>query len=315
MKIAILGAGALGSLFGSSLTRSGNEVYLIDPVEPLVAQIKKEGITATLTTGEVIHTMVNIESSAAEVAKKTGPVDLIMVFTKGMHTEDAVVAAKPLVGDNTCFLSLQNGIGNPQIIAKHYPEEKIFYGVTMVGAAKDGFVKVVEHSAPGATSSIMSLSGKVTPELEKVAETITNCGMKTIVNEKADQMIWEKLAMNCVANSANVISRLTNGNFIRDPNGQEVARMIVREVCEVANAKGIPLDYEKIMPWIIEKLSPQTEMYSSMAQDAKNRRPIEIETITGGVVREAEKLGIPVPVNKVIYHFDKLIAANYDKQF
>jgi len=314
MKIAILGAGALGTLFGSRLVKGGNQVILVDPVEELVAHVAKEGVYVTTADGEVVHTMIDIAKSASEAAARAGTVDLIMVFTKGMHTEEAVIAAKPLVGDNTYFMSLQNGIGNPQVIAKHYPEDRILYGVTIMGAVTEGFGKVSDRSVPGSNVNLTSMKG-VTPELEKIAQTMTESGLPTVVNADADKLIWEKLAMNCVANSSSVITRMTNGHFMSDPNGQEVAKMIVREVCEVANAKGIPLEYEKLINWIIEKTAPQTGMYSSMAQDVMRKRPIEIETITGGVIVEAEKLGVPVPVNKTIYYFDKVISSNYDKQF
>lgn len=315
MKIAVLGAGALGSLFGGRLSAGGNEVWLIDPHKELVEAVRRDGVFITGTDGKVENIRVNIVETPQEAADKLGRADMILVLTKGMFTEAAVVGAKPLVGDDTYFLTLQNGIGNPQIIEKYYPGDRIFYGATVVGGTSEGLGRVTDRSAPGATSSIMALSGVLTPALECVADVLSASGMKTGANAQAEQLIWEKLAMNCVANSSSVITRLTNGNFIRDANGQELAKMIVREVCNVGNAKGLAMDFDKIMPWIIEKLSPQTEMFSSMAMDAKNKRQIEIETITGGVIKEADKLDIPVPVNRTIYYFDKVIASNYDRQY
>lgn len=315
MKIAVLGAGALGTLFGGRLTKGGNEVILIDPYEELVDAVKRDGIFITDTQGAEENIRVNIVETSREASEQMGYADLILVLVKGMFTETAVKNAKPLVGPNTYFLTLQNGIGNPQIIAEYYPAGHVFYGVTIMGGLSEGLGRVSDRSVPGSACNIMAMSGKITPELERVAQALISSGIGAVLNEEAQQLIWEKLTMNCVANSTGVIARMTNGNFMASPDGLAIARMIVDEVCAVGNAKKIPMDADKIYDWIVEKLSPQTEMYSSMAQDAMRKRPIEIETITGGVIREADALGIPVPVSRTIYHFDRLIAANYDKQW
>lgn len=315
MKIVILGAGALGSVFGARLSQSGNQVVLVDPFQDAVNSICKNGITVIKKGYETVVVNVSAVTSPEQAEQLLGKADLIMVLVKGMYTREAVRNAACLVDENTRFLTVQNGIGNPEVIAEEYGKEKVYYGTTVVGAQVPELGTVKDLTPPTGHTTITSMSGQEQDRLLKIAEVLTKSGLATEVSSEASKMVWKKLTMNCVANAPAVITRMTNGHYINDPNGLEIAKMIVHEVCAVANAKGIDLDEEALIPWILETMSPQVEMFSSMAQDAIRKRPLELDTITGGVVREGERLGVPTPVNRAIYYFDKLISGNYDKQY
>lgn len=315
MKIAILGAGALGSVFGARLTQSGNQVVMIDPNQEIVDIICQKGVTIIKKDCEPAVVQVHAVTSPEQAVPLLGAADLILVLVKGMYTRDAVRNAACLIDEHTRFLTVQNGIGNPEVIAEEYGNSKVYYGTTVVGAQVPKLGSVKDLTPPSGHTTITSMNGAEQERLETIAQTLTRAGLATEVSSTASQMVWRKLAMNCVANAPGVITRMTNGHYIGDPNGLEIAKMIVHEVCAVANAKGIALDEMELIPWIVETMSPQVEMFSSMTQDAIRKRPLELDTITGGVVREGERLGIPTPVNRAIYYFDRLISNNYDKQY
>lgn len=315
MKIVILGAGAMGSLFGAKLVKGGIEdVWLIDIWEEHVRKIQKDGLLLETKDGKEIVKINAVLSPDEAYADIGGKVDLIIVFVKGTATETAVSNAEIIIGENTKIITVQNGLGNAEKIAKYVNPKNIYYGTTSVGSniLEAGSVKHTSENRVSATY-LMPYKGDITSDLKAIAEMFTSCGLDTVASGETEALIWEKLTINCVGNCLSVLLRLTMKTIMDDSkgNGEKLVDLIIDEICKVAKAKGLDFNRERI-DWIIPRMR-KTENYSSMGFDAKNKKPTEIDAINGAIIREGKKLGIPTPVNETLYYLVKLIENNYDE--
>lgn len=312
MKIAILGSGAMGSLFGSMLIKGGHEVCLIDVWKEHVEKLQRDGLT--------IHTYdkeENIKVNAVLTAKEAltvldGFAEMVIVFVKGTHTDSAMRSAGDLIGHGTKVMTVQNGVGNADIINKYVPANQVYYGTTTVGASIKGPGHIVYYPPQKETiTHIMPLDGVMTHEIKRLADVLTACGLTCKASEDTELLVWEKLVLNCIGNPLSVVTRLYSNAISTDENGVAITEMIINEVCSVAQAKGLPLSKEKF-DWIIPFCS-KLNRFASMGYDAMEKKPTEIEMINGAVVREGKRLGIPTPVNSTLYHLVKIISNNYDE--
>jgi 2-dehydropantoate 2-reductase len=227
-----------------------------------------------------------------------GPADLVLVFVKCYHTEDAARAARPLLGPETAVLSLQNGWGNAPRLAAVLGKERVLAGVTYHSATvvAPGHV---HHTGRGVTV-LGELDGARTPRLGRIAETLSGAGLEVRPTDKVLEEIWSKLALNCCTLPTSALLRFLADELIRDPHTAELMRGILREVIAVANAQGIPLAYDERWETIRGLLERAVGGKSSMLQDVEKGRRTEIDVINGAVVEAGKRLGIPTPVNEVM---------------
>ena len=310
MKIAVIGAGAMGAMFGAKLARSGNKVFLVDIWKEHVDVINEKGLLLKYKGSGGEYIPVKAVLSVKEVP---GPVELIIIFVKGMYTETAVNEAKDLISSDTHVLTLQNGLGNADIISKYVEPSKVIMGATKDCATliQPGIVNDTTEKLP-VTTEIVSFDKSITPELEEVAETLTKAGIGTEVSASAEVDIWKKLIINCCVNAPCMLTRLNMSIMTNDPYGSKLCHELIHEICTVASKKGINIDPEQ-MHAFIKDYYKESAHHPSMSQDAYKKIKTEIETITGAVVREAAKYSVPVPVNETFYNLIKLVENNYDK--
>src|SRR5687767_2472318 len=185
MKIAVIGAGAMGSVMGGLLAKAGNEVALVDVWREAIEAINKNGLRIN---DEVVK--VHATDKPAEV----GIVDLVLVFVKCYHTETAVRNALSMIGPETAVLSLQNGWGNGPRIVKIVGEEKLLLGVCYHSATVAGPGHVL-HVGKGMTF-MGEVNGKLTKRLTQVAETFKQAGIEVTPTDQVLKEIWSKLALN-----------------------------------------------------------------------------------------------------------------------
>lgn len=293
MKIAVVGSGAMGSLFGGLLAEGGNDVTLIDVWREHIEKIKKEGLKISGVSGERAI-KVNATTNPAEVGK----VDLILIFVKSYDTEKAAGDSKPLIGDETVILTLQNGLGNIEKIAKVAGIEKVIAGTTTHGATLLAPGSIF-HAGAGETT-IGELDGSITDRITKIADTFTKSGIKTTVSNKIMNIIWGKLLINIGINPFTALTEMLNGQLLIFPEIRQLMAEAIKEALKVAEAQGIKLDYDPIEKTI--KVAEATaKNKSSMLQDILRGKRTEIDAITGEVVRLGEKYGIPTLVNKTLY--------------
>lgn len=307
MKIAILGAGAMGSVIGSLLADAGNEITLIDVWAEAVAVINRDGLRIQDRTGESRVCRVRAVRSPAEV---TGPVDLLLVFVKCYHTAEAVRSALPLLGTGSTVLSLQNGWGNGPRIAQIAGAERMVLGVCYHSATVLG-PGLVLHAGRGRTV-IGEMDGSMSPRVQQVADRFTAAGMETEGSAQILREIWSKLALNVATLPTQSAIRLTADRLLNTPEMRGLMKNLLREVVAVAGAQNIPLDFTErwaAITGLLSRLAPNTR--GSMLQDVEKGRRTEIDVMCGAIIEAGARLSVPTPCNTTMFSLIKALEANY----
>ena len=304
MKIAMLGAGAMGSLFGAMLSRSGkNEVWLLDVWEEHIDRVKSHGLVVESGEDETLY-----EVRATTRPEEVGVADLIIVFVKAYLTRDAVEYGQPMVGRESLFLSLQNGLGNIENIEAAAPGVQVVGGVTSQGSTMLGPGKI-RHGGEGPTY-VGQMDRKITPRVELIASLLTQSGIPTEVSDDIERLMWEKLLVNVGINAVTALTGLKNGELLKLAETRSLMAMAVEEAEEVALKKGI-LVKGRPLETVFEVCRATSQNRSSMGQDVDRRRRTEIDFINGAVVREGKALGILTPVNTTLTYLIKAIEAGF----
>lgn len=299
MKIAIIGAGAMGSLYGAKLSRDpGNEVWLLDVWQDHVDAVNRDGLQME-TNGEW-ETYANL--SAATDPQKAGIVDLAIVFVKSTLTGTAIHSNQSIFGPDTLVLTLQNGLGNVDQIKEVIGEDRIIAGTTGHGATMLGPGKI-RHAGSGKTiiglvQPVPGSDGPVAP-LNQVVQIFRNAGLDTEVSENVIGLIWDKLMVNVGINALTGITKLKNGQLLEHPEIEALLEAAVGEAKQVADALEIRLSFEPISH-TKEVCRLTSANNSSMLQDIQNHRKTEIEMINGAIVREGGRCGVATPYNQVL---------------
>ena len=291
-KVVIVGAGAMGQLFAARMVEGGADVTLVDVDKPRLEALAREGISLSDDSGE--RTLPVKAGLAAEVS---GPQDLILMFTKGLHTAAAAKSVAHLDGGQTWALTLQNGVGNADVMAEVFPPDRVLHGIAELPADLHGPTSVSSHG-----KGALRLGG-YTPAANAGApmavELLTKAGFETIADPDVEAAIWEKLAFNAALNSVGAVLGMTNGQVADSPS-RRIAYAIASETAETAAAKGVRVDAQAIREKIDYALAHHRGHKASMLQDRLAGRKTEIETINGAVVRAAESLGVATPVTSVL---------------
>ena len=307
MKIAVVGSGALGCLIAGFLkTRTKEDVWLVNHFSERAKKIGSDGIKVETAVG-VFTAKVNMTASPKDI----GRADLVILCVKSYSTEDACKEIKDLIGNTTNILTLQNGIGNMQILNDCFGPEKIIGGVTNHGATLLG-AGHVRHAGKGETI-IGRPDGRVLGAVRDIAGVLTKAGLETKVSKDIDSVIWSKLVINVGINALSAITRLKNGMLIERDESRQVMRSAVQEAVKVVKRKRIKLGYDDPIQKVESVCKATGANVSSMLQDVLNGKRTEIEFINGAIVRQAKALGIPTPVNEVLTGLVRTIESTYDK--
>jgi 2-dehydropantoate 2-reductase len=308
MKIVIIGPGAMGCLFAGLLTRqkAGHEIWMLDKQLERAKRIKASGITVEGVTS--IKHAVNITTDP----KVIGPVELVMIATKSYDTESALNSIKPFISDATNVLSLQNGIGNLQLIADSVGEDRTVCGTTAHGATRisDGRVK---HTGKGETI-IGKSTGKIFRDLRYISNIFNACGISTKISKDVNAVLWSKLIINAGINPLSAICRLPNGALLKYEGVKELMRQAVIEAAKVAKKHKVKLLYDDPLQKVESVCQATAANISSMFQDVLNNRRTEIDYINGAVSRYAKSSGIKTPVNDMLTQLLKVIEESYKER-
>lgn len=302
MKIAIVGAGAMGCLYGAKLSAvSTNEVYLLDVWKDHVDAINAQGLMMEEQGNFINYDRVKASSDAENV----GPCDLAIVFVKSTLTSLAVKSNKAVFGPDTMALTLQNGLGNIDLIREVVGNDRVIAGTTAHGATMLGPGKM-RHAGSGKTI-IGELDGSLSPRIEKVAQVLIEAGMDTDISDNVLGLVWDKLLVNVGINALTGITQLHNGELLKHQEIEELLEAAVKEAIEVASAKGIKLSFHDPVAHTKDVCIATATNKSSMLQDVLNHKQTEIDMINGAIVREGLTVGVSTPVNKVLTNLVKFI--------
>ena len=293
MRIAVVGAGAMGSLFGGLLAEAGEDVVLVDIWEEHVRAINERGLHIKGVSGDRV-VRVRATTKHAEV----GVVDLVLIQVKSYATEKAIRDALPMIGERTVVLTLQNGLGNVEKIAAVVGRERVLAGTTAHGATVLGPGEIY-HAGRGPTV-IGEVDGRITDRVKAIAATFNRAGIETEITDNIMGAIWTKMLANVAINALTAITGLYNGELLELEETKAVMLKAVDEAVAVAKAMGIKLLVEDPHEFVLGIARATATNKSSMLQDVERGRRTEIDAINGMIVHYGRELGIPTPVNEVL---------------
>lgn len=308
MKITIVGPGAMGCLFAALLARakSDNDIWLLDKDSERAKRIKAKGIS--------VEGISNFELSVNITADPNviGHSELVIISTKSYDTQTALNSIKPLLKDDTNVLSLQNGIGNLQLITDMVGEERTVCGMTAYGATLIGEGKV--RQAGKGDTIIGKPTGKIFRDLRHISSIFNGAGILTKISRDVDGVIWSKLIINAGINALAAICRLSNGALLMHEGAKDLMRQAVIESTKVAKKRKAKLIFDDPLQKVESVCKNTPANICSMLQDIMRRKETEIDFINGAIVRHAKSSGVKVPVNEMLTQLVKVMESSYKKQ-
>ena len=307
MKIVIIGAGAMGCLYGAYLSEK-NEVTMLDVYEPQVDAINKNGITIVEPDGteRQYKKVCAMKSGTCESVA-----DLVVVFVKSIYSENALEENKALFGPDTVVMTLQNGAGNDRKIAKYVSRENIVIGTSKHNSINLGGGKV-SHTGAGITT-IGSNLGRI-EAFSKIEEVLSQSGFETEVSDDIQRIIWSKLFVNLSINTFTAITRAPIGFMIENQYAWDFAEKMICEAVDVAEADGTHFSYMEVLNMVHHVCENLEKGYSSMYQDVTRGIPTEIDAINGAIVQQAKLYNVPAPYNTLIVDLIHAIEGAYRYQ-
>lgn len=311
MKIAIAGAGAMGSRFAFMLHRAGNEVILIDGWEEHVQAINKNGLCGTFN-GEEFKALIPAYSQ--KHLDKNLSVDLIILFTKALQLETMLQDIQSLIHKNTKILCLLNGIGHEDLIKNYVALENIFIGNTMWTASLEGPGRVKLFGS--GSVELQNLGAGQEEAAKKIAKVLSEADLKASYSEHILYSIYKKACVNGTMNGLCTILDCNMADFGATSPAKQIITTIVEEFCAVAKKEGVTLEVAEIVEFISKCYNRETigNHHPSMHQDLiKNKRLTEIDYINGAIVRKGELYGIATPycalITQLIHCKEQLLGA------
>jgi 2-dehydropantoate 2-reductase len=294
MKIAVFGAGAVGSFYGGLLARGGQDVRFVARGAQLET-LRGRGLRiASLSLGEIDLPPLPATSRAAEI----GPVDLVLVAVKAHQTAEILDDVAALAGPHTMLIALQNGIESDEALAARFGSERVIGAAVYVGATLEQ-PGLVRHVAAG-TLVIGGRPGTSAERVEQVREALASTGLPVRVTPDIDRQRWHKLAWNASFNAISALTLRSSQDLLATPQSRDLIVAVMREVVAVASARGVALgegDVEQLVG-TTEKAAP---IRTSMLVDRERGRPMETDALLGVVVRVGRQLRVPTPVTSVLY--------------
>jgi 2-dehydropantoate 2-reductase len=307
MRVLIMGAGAVGSYYGARLAQNGHEVSFVAR-GPHLEAMRAGGLE--IRSGEASDRLRPV-AALASAAEAGDEFDLILLTVKGYDTEPAIEALRPVVGPASTVLTLQNGVDGADQLAAAFGAERALAGTTTINVAVVEPGVVLDRGVPIRTT-IAELSGRVTPRLEAIAAALRPIGAEVIMSDDARVALWQKFVLLAPHGTITAATGLPVGKVRETPEGAALYRQLVHEAVAVGRADGAALPAEiadSTIDFIMNALPPTA--ISSLAVDFERRRRVELEQITGAIVRRSRRLGVPTPGFDPLYAVLKARALDF----
>jgi len=308
-KVTVMGAGAVGSFFGAMLARAGHSVTLIGRPAHVQA-IQRDGLL--LEMGGCVETVrldVGIEASAVQDA------DVVLCCVKSGDTEAAARAMAPHLGANTLLMSLQNGVGNAEALARHVRcrvvPTAVYVAVALSGpgrVAHFGRGDLAIGALPGGTGSSVG----EWPTLQTLVDLFASADVPVRIVADVAVELWAKLLVNCAYNAISGLAQMPYAALAAAPGIRELQRDVIEEVIAVAAAAGVSLSLPASLEAVAKIAAGMPGQMSSTAQDMARRKPSEIDHLNGYIARRGAELGVPTPANRALHALVKLVESGYD---
>ena len=293
MKIAVVGCGAMGSVY-AALLGGGHEVWAVDRWREHVDAIRERGLRLEGASGDR-----TVPIRATTRATGVGVCDLVIIATKAMHVEAGATAALALMGPDTDVISIQNGLGGPDTAARILGTNRLMVGVVGGFGAS---MRSPGHAHHNGWEQVRlgEFSGAITPRLERVANVWRGAGFKVKCFDDIEQLVWEKLICNVGFSGTCTVTRRTIIEVIDDPDAWQVASTCAREAYDVARARGVRLDFDDPVAYVRAFGMKIPQARPSMLLDLMEKRASEIDAINGAIGPAARAVELSAPCNEAI---------------
>ena len=299
MRVAVVGAGAMGCLYGAALHRGGAEVTLVDVNADHIAAIRERGLELDTRDG-----VERVPLPAVRPEGLSGSVDLVLLFTKTFHTDAALEGVAAAIGPETHVLTLQNGLGNDQALARHVAPERVIAGVSTLPSDLVGPGRVRSHGEGG--SQIYPAFGGDPAFAQAVADLLTAGGLPTTLAPDIQAAIWAKAIFNATMNTLCALTRRTPGFLGAHEESLALIHAAVEEGVAAAHACGVAVDGARIHALTQVSVTDHADHEASMLQDVKAGRRTEVDAIAGAIVRAAREADVACPVLETLWRLVKL---------
>jgi 2-dehydropantoate 2-reductase len=294
MRIAILGVGAMGSVYAGLLAAAGLDVWAVDLWADHVDAIRRDGLKVSGASGER-----TVRLSATTDAREVGRADLVVIATKASGVDEAAAAARDILAEDGVVLTIQNGLGSAERVAKTVGADRVLIGV--VGGFGASIV------APGHAHHngwefvrLGEYEGSVSPRLQRIGAVWEQGGFRVLLFPDIHKMVWEKFICNVAFSGTCTLTGMTIGEVLADREAWSVSSACASEAFQVARAKGIAVEIGDPVAYVRAFGEKIPNARPSMLLDHMAQRRSEIDVINGAVPREAARLGLATPVNSTV---------------
>jgi 2-dehydropantoate 2-reductase len=295
MKIYVLGAGALGSVFGGALHLAGQDVTLLCHSQAQASIINEEGLNMRI--GDETQ---NIAIKAAKAGDNLPSADVIIVLVKSQHTRSAIQNITNLINPNTIIVSLQNGMGHEDTIAEFVPKNQILGGKTYVGGVRLAANSIIAGYKNKPTI-FGEFDGENSERARKISHIFNEAGLATRVSTNILGTMWDKLCINVATGAISAISGLCYGDLYQVKELENIAIGAVNEAIKIAKKLKIKISIQKgETAWQMASVGLPYEFKASMLQSIESGNRTEVDFINGYVVKKGVEIKMPTPINATL---------------
>lgn len=296
MKIAVMGAGAIGGLFGARLAQAGCEVGFVERGAHLAAMRSDGLMIESAARGDVHLPAVQVTDDPATL----GPVDAVLIGVKLRDTEAAAQAVKPLIGPDTMVLSLQNGVTKDDILRRVLGDAAVV-GTAAYVASQIARPGVIRQTGPLQRMVFGEYDGRRSERTQKLLDCLLRAGIEAQISSDIRRALWEKFVFLTALSSTTATTRVRLGPILAHPRTRAFFLDLMRETVAVGRACGValPEDYAQVQLAFADTLP--REMTSSLYHDLEAGRPLEVAWLAGAVVQLGEKHGVPAPLCRAVW--------------
>ena len=292
MKITVIGAGAMGSVYGGHLSGK-HQVYLVDTNPDIVTQINREGLK--IDEDGVTNTY---HPTAVAGTEGLGEMDLVILFVKSIYSRAALAGNQGVIGEKTRLLTLQNGAGHEDILKEFVPEDRIIIGTT----EDNGAVLAPGHVRRGGVgnTNVGMLTEDREEFLPQLKEAFDSCGFQVKIHENIQYLIWDKLFTNVSLSAVTGILQVDMGFIAENEYAWKLTKTLIHEAIAVAGALGLSFDEEAVTERVRQTAIGNPAGCTSIRADLRDGRRTEVNTISGSVVTAAGRCGVSVPSHEFV---------------
>lgn len=295
MKIAIVGTGAMGSVYAGLLGRVGNEVWAIDVWQEHLDAIAASGLIVSGASGEYVVDTLHV----GRTPQDAGQCDVWVIATKAQHVEAVAAQIAPLLRPDDVVMAFQNGLGAGARVARQVPERHVLVGIAEGFGSSNPQPGRVHHSGMRLIR-IGELNGGLTDRVRQIEKLWADAGFNVKAFADIDQMVWEKFLCNVTVSAPTAAFDVTVGELMANPEAWAVALGCTTEAYRLGVAKGVQFKFDDPLQYVSDFASTIPDVSPSMRLDHVARKPSEVDVINGQVVELSREFGLATPYNETL---------------